>query len=275
MALHLSDVLQALEARYPQAWAQEWDSVGLQVGDPADRVSKIFFTVDVTERVVDEALAWGADLIVSHHPMFFRGTTTVATTHDKGAIAHRLIKAGCALYVAHTNADVAAPGVNDALAAAVGLTNTAPLLAGVAPGIGHGRIGTLAAPARLSEFAQAVAKALPLTHHGVRVSGDLNSIVTRVAVCGGSGADFLGAAAAAGADVFVTADLKHHVTQEFRDHSNTAVVDVAHWASEWPWLNQAAELLRSDLGERGTSVEVHVSTMVTDPWTAHFSGGNA
>jgi len=108
---------------------------------------------------------------------------------------------------------------------------------------------------------------LPRAPAGIRVRGDLGRVVRRVAVCGGAGDSLIGAAAAAAADVFVTADLRHHVAQE----SGLALVDAGHWATEWPWLADAAAAVRSALGERGHTVGTDISELVTDPWTASLT----
>ncbi|RVW10953.1 Nif3-like dinuclear metal center hexameric protein [Prescottella agglutinans] len=127
-APRLADVIAALEAAYPPALAESWDSVGLVAGDPADEVRKVVVAVDATAAVVDEALASGAQLLLVHHPLLLRGVDTVGAHTPKGALLHRLIRGGCALYSAHTNADRADPGVSDALAAALGLVDTRPLI---------------------------------------------------------------------------------------------------------------------------------------------------
>lgn len=132
---------------------------------------------------------------------------------------------------------------------------------------GIGRVGELADETTLVAFGRAVAAALPPTPAGIRVSGDLDQPVRRVAVCGGAGDSFIGAARAAGADVYVTADLRHHVAQE----AGLALVDAGHWATEWPWLADAAAAVRSALGERGHTVGADISELVTDPWTASFT----
>ncbi|PWU55982.1 Nif3-like dinuclear metal center hexameric protein [Micromonospora globispora] len=113
----VADVVVELDRRYPPAWAEEWDRIGLVLGEPDAPVRRVACVVDVVPETVDEALAAGADLIVAHHPLLLRGVSSVAATTYKGRIVHRLIKADVALYVAHTNADVADPGVSDALAA--------------------------------------------------------------------------------------------------------------------------------------------------------------
>jgi len=127
-APRLADVIAALEAAYPTALAESWDSVGLVAGDPADEVRKVVVAVDATAAVVDEALASGTQLLLVHHPLLLRGVDTVGAHTPKGALLHRLIRGGCALYSAHTNADRADPGVSDALAAALGLVDTRPLI---------------------------------------------------------------------------------------------------------------------------------------------------
>ncbi|MFP5218947.1 MAG: Nif3-like dinuclear metal center hexameric protein [Actinomycetes bacterium] len=116
-----------MDELYPPTWAASWDAVGLVCGDPDAVVHRVHFAVDPVEAVVDEALEVGAQLLVTHHPLYLRGTTSVAATDPKGRVVHRLITGGCGLLVAHTNADVAERGVSDALADAVGLVDTRPL----------------------------------------------------------------------------------------------------------------------------------------------------
>jgi putative NIF3 family GTP cyclohydrolase 1 type 2 len=120
-------------------------------------------------------------------------------------------------------------------------------------------------PISLRSFADHVSDSLPVTAGGVRIAGDLESPVHRVAVIGGSGSDALAAATAAGAHVVVTSDLKHHVTLDHLAAGGPALVDVAHFASEWPWVPYVVDLLRVDLA--GFDVEIRASTLVTDPWT--------
>ncbi|MGI4895995.1 MAG: Nif3-like dinuclear metal center hexameric protein, partial [Janthinobacterium lividum] len=274
----LGEVVAAMEAMHPLEWAQPWDAVGLVVGDPGAPVRQIVFAVDPVEAVVDEAIASGADLLVTHHPLLLKPVNSVAATTFKGRLVHRLVSAGCALYVAHTNADAGAPGVSDALARVLDLDDLRPLepLPG-RPDLGIGRVGTLTAPERLGDFAARVAEALPETEQGVRVAGDLDAMVQRVAVCGGSGDSLFEQVRACGADVFVTADLRHHPASEAReraafdavvgDGATPHLVDVSHWASEWPWLAGCADRLVSAMAAAGRSVVAHVSTTRTDPWS--------
>jgi dinuclear metal center YbgI/SA1388 family protein len=137
-------------------------------------------------------------------------------------------------------------------------------LAALPAGTGIGRVGSLPRSLRLAEFVDLVNSALPQTCWGVRAAGDPDTPINRVAVCGGAGDSLLGAARAAGVQAYLTADLRHHPADEHCRDSDVALIDVAHWASEYPWCGQAAELLRTHFGER---LAVTVSPIRTDPWT--------
>jgi dinuclear metal center YbgI/SA1388 family protein len=259
----VADVAAYLDDRYPPGWAEDWDRVGLVVGEPEAPVNRVLCVVDCVPETVDEALALGADLIVAHHPLLLRGVSSVATTGAKGRVVHRLIRAGVALFVAHTNADVAAPGVSDALADRLGLVDLRPLVAAGPDEIrGTGRVGTLPVPTTLAGLAALAADRLPPTAWGVRAAGDPDRPVRSVAVCGGSGDPFLADARRAGVDAYLTADLRHHVASEYLAEGGPALLDAAHWATERPWLDRVAAQLSADLG-----LPAVASDLDTDPWT--------
>lgn len=365
----LAEVVDLLHGWYPPATADSWDAVGLAAGDPDAGVGRVLLAVDPTLEVAQEAVAWGADLLVTHHPLFLSAVHGVAATTPKGRTLHTLTAGGCALLTAHTNADQAVGGVSEALALALGLDELAPILPAPAapvdkigvhvpvehaeavrtaladagagaigdydsctftttgegrfrplpgatptigtvgdlevvpevrveavvarsrrtavvrallaahpyeepafdlvetadPGLaatGTGRVGTVE-PTTLRAFAEHVASVLPATAHGVRVSGDPDRPVSRVALCGGAGDFLLDRLAASDADVYLTSDLRHHRAAEFREHDGPALVDVAHWAAEWTWLPVVQARLDAALGDR---VETRVSTRCTDPW---------
>lgn len=266
----LAAIAEAVDSRYPATLAEDWDAVGLVCGDPDASVGSVLFAVDPVMAVVDEAMELGVDLIVTHHPLFLRGIHSVAATSHGGRVVHMLVSHGIGLLTAHTNADSAESGVSDVLATALGLVDCVPLVPSESESsLGIGRVGRLATPIRLADFSALVAHTLPAVPQGIRVAGDPESIITTVAVCGGAGDSHLMQAAAA-ADVYVTSDLRHHRALDHRLAGGCALIDVAHWAGEWPWLQIAAEQLAADLAERGTTVEVHVSRIPTDPWTAHL-----
>lgn len=263
----LSQIIAALEAAYPPELAESWDAVGLVCGDPADDVDRVLVCVDPVEATVDEAIERGAQLIVAHHPLLLRGVHGVPADTTKGRLVHRLIRGGVALYCAHTNADAANPGVSDALAEAIGLRVLRPLdPQDEATGIG--RIGQLPEAESFAVFVQRVAEALPETEPGVLGAGDPDRPIRTVAVSGGAGDSYLAAVTEAGVDAYVTADLRHHPAGEHLEAGGPALVGVTHWASEWPWCEQASAVLRKVFAG---NVDIHVSTSRTDPWTIRTS----
>ncbi len=260
----LADVLDLIHGWYPPATAEPHDAVGLVAGDPSAGVSRVMFAVDPTIEVAREAVEWGADLLVVHHPLFLTPVSSVAATSPKGRTLHALTSGGCALLTAHTNADRAESGVSESLALALGLRDLEPIRAAEASTTtGSGRTGTIEETS-LREFAAHVAAVLPPTAHGVRVAGAPDRSVRRVAVCGGSGDFLLDELVDSDVDVFVTSDLRHHRAGEFLEHGGAALVDVAHWAAESTWLPVVEGRLRAAMGDR---VETRVSTLCTDPWS--------
>jgi dinuclear metal center YbgI/SA1388 family protein len=274
----LSDVIAALEALWPPERAEQWDAVGLVCGDPDAEIGRVLFAVDPVGEVADEAVRLGADLLVTHHPLYLRGTTTVAADTFKGRVVHTLIRNGVALHVAHTNADTAAPGVSDALAGALGLTTTRPLVPDPADPEGRRGLGRICEPRHpmtVADLAALAAEALPATAAGIRVAGDLDREVRTIAVSGGSGDSLFDQVRAAGVDAFLTADLRHHPASEARQAGSPALLDAAHWATEWPWCEQAAAQLDEISDRRGWALRTHVSRQVTDPWTGHAPSTHA
>ena len=266
----VADVVAVLQHHYPESEAESWDRVGLAVGSRTARVSRILYTVDVTLEVVEEAASRGADLIVAHHPLLLRGVHAVDLDDPKGRILAELVRRGISLYVAHTNADIPPAGVVDSLAAALGVITPRPLRPrpGADADTGLGRVGHLPGRLTLRDFVERVARVLPATGGGIRVSGDLKREVTVVAVQAGAGDDLLDAARNAGADVYLTSDLRHHPASEARSWPDgPALVDVSHWAAESVWLPVAQQLVSSGLADREIDVLADVSTVCTDPWS--------
>ncbi|MFR9722514.1 Nif3-like dinuclear metal center hexameric protein [Streptomyces sp. MS19] len=268
----LSDVTAALDGLWPRELAEGWDAVGPVCGDPDAEVTRVLFALDPVQEIADEAIALGADLLVTHHPLYLRGTTTVAADTAKGRVVHTLIRNGVALHTAHTNADRADPGVSDALAAALGLRVTGPLVPDPADPTGRRGLGRLCEPDRpldLASFSALAAERLPATVQGVRATGPADLPLHTIAVCGGSGDSLFDAVRAAGADAYLTADLRHHPASEAREHSPLVLVDAAHWATESPWCVQAAAQLDAVSERAGWGLRTHVSQRVTDPWALH------
>lgn len=277
MSIELASLVTEFERLWPIAGAESWDSPGLSVGNSGQRISRVLLTVDLSSEIISEAQDGLFDLVLSHHPLLFKGVQSVSEATVKGSLISSAIRSNIAIYSAHTNADVVLNGVSHTLALALGLENPLPLVSNFAPrgddlnseqnAVGHGRVGNLSASMQLGDFARLISKVIPPTASGIRVSGDYHQLVNRVAVCGGAGDSFVSEAMASGADVFVSSDLRHHVTQDAREQglisSNPfALIDISHWASEWLWLEVAA----SQLSKVFPSVQFVVSELRTDPW---------
>lgn len=261
--VQLRDVVDLFHGWYPPDTAEDWDAVGLVYGDPHQAVTSILLAVDPVDAVAREAASTGADLLITHHPLFLRPVHGFAAVTPKGTTLSRLAATGCALLTGHTNADSAVDGVCEALARVAGLGGLRPLIATPgAPDTGSGRIGEIEAMS-LADFAGRLAAALPVTAAGVRVAGDPDRSIRRVAVAGGAGDFLLDTVAETDADVFVTSDLRHHPASEFLERGGPALVDIPHWAAEWTWLPRLQARLQSALGD---TVVTRVSTIVTDPW---------
>lgn len=263
----LQDVLDAAEALWPTRLAEDWDNPGLAVGDPAWPVSRVRLALDVTSETLDEAVADGAQVLFTHHPALFHPLRSLDARSAPARVPLRAARAGVALLSAHTNADAAPGGVNAVLADLIGLADQRPLVPIPGePDAGIGRLGTLPAGATLGGLAARIARVLPSTASQVRVSGDPALPVRTVAVCSGAGDSLLTLPQVLAADVYVTADLRHHVSLDARAAGLGGLINVSHWASEWLWLPVAARQLAARLEADGHPVAVSVSDTRTDPW---------
>ena len=219
----VGDVFAFLNEKAPVAGKMEFDNVGLLVGHSAKPVTRILTALDITEDVIEEAAGIGAELIVSHHPLFFELKTVTDSTLE-GHLALFLAEKGVAAICMHTNLDAAQGGVNDALMAALGGRVEAVL----EPDTGIGRIGELPQAVPFSEFLPFVKK--QLASNGLRYH-DAGRPVKNLAVCGGSGGGDIGLAAAAGCDTYVTADVKYHQFLEAK-HLGLNLIDADHFCTE-------------------------------------------
>ena len=238
------EIEQALFQLAPKEGAMDWDNVGQLLGDPAAEVSSVLVALDITEAVADEAMAQGCQLIVSHHPVMnckWLPVQTVRRDTPQGHLLLKILKNDLSAICMHTNLDVAPGGVNDALAAALGLEDPGPL--GDPEGLC--RMGTLASPMPLQEFAKHVCRCLKA--NGVRYAGD-SGPVQKIAVGGGACGDYESYAIAAGCDVFVTSDLSYH---QFLDAAGKGIrlIDAGHFPTEDPVCAVLAAYLRKAFPE--------------------------
>ncbi len=364
----IQDLLGMVHALYPPSLAEEWDNVGLQVGDPAATVSRVLISLDPSEAALAAAEAAGAQALLSHHPLFLRPLKNLTPGDEAGRVALGAVRAGVALLAAHTNLDRASSGLNDWLSERLGLEAAVPLSPGggellklavyvpagyedavsealfaagagqigrydrcsfratgtgtfrPGPGttpflgaegknetsrevrletllprehlgravermkkahpyeevaydlyplanrredVGLGRLGRLAAPETLHRFASRVREALGAS--AVRVVGDPERSVSKVALCGGSGAGLLSEAARAGADVLVTGDVKYHEARQ-AEARGVALVDAGHFPTEHLAVEGLVQALRAEAERRGLKIEFLEMEGETDPF---------
>lgn len=269
-----------LEETYPLAWAEDWDRVGLVLGERAAGVQRVLLAVDPTLEVAREAVDRGAELLVTHHPLLLRGASFLPADEGKGAVVTHLLRSGVALWCGHTNVDRSTLGTVGAWTRALDLRGARPLIpareavdgAHGSSLFGLGAIGELPEPTTVGALTRAVAGLVPATARGTLHTGPGDREVRRVAVCPGAGDSFLEQAAAAEVDAYITSDLRHHPALEHVEASADpsavpALIDVPHAASEALWLPLARELLTGTV----PGLEVLVSEHTTDPWGGRSS----
>ena len=226
MSATVAQILECLNEMAPFAAAEEWDNAGLLAGRPDAPVECILCALDLSEAVVAEAISNGAKLIVTHHPILFRGRKNLREDDPEGRLLCALIRAEVALIAMHTNYDNARPGVNDALAEALELKNVVALESGMR--MGTTDAGTLGAFAR-----RAQARLMgPVRRYG----GD-ETPIRRVAVLGGAGEDFVEVARLAGADAYLTGEMAYHKALD-AVAGGICVLEAGHAATERPGILQ-------------------------------------
>lgn len=229
MSVKCSDIIAAMEKYAPEALAEEWDNVGFMTGEYNREVKRILVALDANDGVIDEAIAKKADIIVTHHPFIFRPIKNVNDTTPQGARLIKLIKNNIAVFSAHTNLDCAVGGTNDTLSQLIGLKNTEGLAEVNEDGTAMGRIGDLPSPLSFAEFIEQMKSVLGAEY--LSVCGELDKTVSRVGICTGKGASFMGTAKAKGADVYITGDFGYHEGQTASE-LGLCVVDGTHYLTE-------------------------------------------
>ena len=240
--LKVQAIADALNRWAPSKLAEEWDNVGVLVGDPAAEVEKILVCLDAGLPAIDHAVEIGAQMIVSHHPMIFRPIKNVRLDLPIGRRLRMLLKNDIAVFAAHTNLDSALGGVNDVLAEKIGLVDVKMLeRESIEPTLG--RIGRLTEEMSPRDFAAHVKRVLRADY--VRLVDAGIGAIKKVGICGGAGADFMMRAKFYGADAFVTGDVKYHEAQAAVDNG-IHVIDAGHFATEHPIVEVLAEKLRAE-----------------------------
>ncbi len=240
------DIADVIERFAPLATQEAWDNAGFCIGSPEAEIHGVLVGFDCTPELVDEAIAKGADMIVTHHPLIFCGLKKIDPSDFVGETVIKAIRAGIVVYAAHTNADKADGGVTALMAARLGLRNVAPLVES-----NLAQIGELPEPMAPSDFISFVKRVFGLQM--VRVSGTGAGRICRVGICGGSGSEFIPDARKAGADAFLTGDISYH---RFFGDKSLLVMDIGHYESEVAIVDKFLSLLKDNF----PTFALHAST---------------
>lgn len=251
MVSKVKHIMDFMEEIAPKTLAESWDNVGLMIGDKNQDVKKILVALDGTSQVIDEALEIGADMIITHHPfILFQKMKSINKDNVFGEKIYSLIQNNISIFSAHTNLDSVDEGINDVLANLFNLENTEKL----DEESGLGRIGDLKSPIKLEDFAHKIEETLK-TNNLLRLVGNKEKDIKRVAVCGGSGASFISLAKSKGADLYITGDVKFHEAQDAQD-LNLALADVTHYSGEVIIVPVLVEKLEKFIKENNLNIQV-------------------
>ena len=224
--MKVKDIIGAIEDFAPRSVQESWDNSGLVIGSPEDEVKGVLVGFDCTKDLIDEAVEKGCDMVVTHHPLIFHGLRQICPEDPVGLAVMAAIKNGVAVYASHTPADKVPRGVSWAMARKLGLEDI-EILEKEADGNGLGCIGTFPGPMTGKEALEYVAKAFGLKL--IRSSKPIDGPIRRVAVLGGSGGGDMAEAQAAGAQLYITADVTYH---NFFTGEGFMVMDIGHFESE-------------------------------------------
>ncbi len=278
--LTVNDVLEILEGIAPAYLAEQWDNIGLMVGNPDQQVTGLLVALDPTEEVLAEAKELGVNTVITHHPLIFHPLKAIYTDQPLGRFLQNALANGTVVIGCHTNLDQAVNGVNDALAASLGMVEPSPLapaegggnpaLNEAGPKVGFGRVGRLSESISGKAFIAKLGAVLDLPV--LRAAGQVPEEINTIAVCGGSGSELAEQAFMKGAQVFVTGEVKHS-TARWAEAVGFCVIDAGHFATENPVVEILAESLKRILSERAVTVSIHTSAIQKSPFTYHQPQG--
>ncbi len=226
MEYRVKDIIKVIEDFAPLSLQEGWDNSGLCIGSADAPVNSVLLGLDCTPDLVDEAVACGADMIVTHHPLIFSGLKKISPDNQVGEAVIKAIRAGISIYAAHTSADKVIAGVSGAMAARLGLVNVS-ILDEDGEGTGLGVVGDLPEPVTAEQAVTLVKDRFSLK--ALKASRPLDGMISRVAMCGGSGSSLIGAARKAGAQLYISGDISYH---NFFTEDGFMIMDIGHYESE-------------------------------------------
>jgi len=266
MTPQVKDILQVLESFAPKDLAEKWDNVGLLIGNPDDKVSTILIALDPTNAITDEAINIGANTIITHHPVIFHPLPAIHTNNPAGRLLQKALTNNINIIACHTNLDSALDGVNDVLGKALGLSQLVPLQPN--PGKdysqqGLGRVGVYQSPISSEEFLSRLFSVLEL--ETVNIAGPIPEQISKVALCGGSGSDLASIAYSSGADLYLTAEVKHS-TAIWANEIGFAVIDGTHYATEKPATHYLTSKLEGIVQQKKWQTKILITETEQHPF---------
>lgn len=276
MAVSVGLIAQTVEKVAPKSWAEDWDNVGLLVGDASRRVERVLLTLDATLEVIEEAKERNAQLILAHHPIMYRPLKNLRSDNQAAQIPIQLLKAEIGYYAAHTNLDQSVYSSSWTLGNTLGLERMEVLVPFASEDRGYGIIGYLPTSESLESIVSKIKKyfqTLQLEFNGInnqnklelfRLEGKPQQKIRKIAILNGSGGSFIPKAIFKGADLLITGDVDHHGALDARE-AGMAVLDIGHFTSEIPMVKTLADYLRSEksLG----NLEILISRTMHSPWS--------
>ena len=279
METTVAQIIEILDRLIPPWLAEEWDNVGLQIGDPQHPVRRIWIALDPGPEVIEAACKENVDLLITHHPLIFKPLKTIDFATPGGSIIQMATQHQLAIFSAHTNFDIVRDGVNDILAKRLGLKNLEILQevkvsaaaqdeahqpAGGQASYGIGRTGKLEKQMTLTSLVSMIKKKLKLDF--VRVAGDQKMKVSQVAICSGSGSNLMTAFLSSTAEVYISGDIHYHNALDAQN-AQRAIIDIGHFASEHLMVEALAQRLAQLITQKGFDAKVTAYTMEKDPFS--------
>jgi len=267
MSVKLSEIIKVMERFAPSKYKEDYDNVGLMVGDINAEITSVLVTLDSTLQVIEEAKEKNCELILSHHPLLFRKPNSITEETLLGRKIRMAVKNNINIYASHTNLDVVEGGINDLLVRLLGFDRGLVMeespMASDKGKEGIGRLIELEKPISLDDLCKKIKNDLALSY--LRYSGEGNWPVTKIAVINGSGQDYFSLAKKLGADCIISGDTSYHYVSDLYEEA-VAVIDAGHFATEWPALKLFAENFKQLLQDEKIDITVKVSEKNFDPY---------
>ncbi|WP_097026139.1 Nif3-like dinuclear metal center hexameric protein [Clostridium peptidivorans] len=266
MSLKIQDIANIIEEFAPIKLKEDFDNVGLMVGDAQKEVTSILIALDCTLDVIQEANDRGCNLIISHHPLLFKKPSSITTETLLGKKIINLIKNDISLYSSHTNLDATKDGINDIIMSLLDFKNyevISPNKNSIDNFTGLGRIATLSTAITLDELCDRVKDSLDII--SLKYIGDEKKLIKKVAVINGSGNDFLMKAKNLGAECIITGDSTYHYASDLAE-DGICLIDAGHFHTEWPGMQIVGKWLQNRIKLMGHNIEIILSTKTVCPY---------